>query len=382
MTIAKPKNIYYMLSYAYNILREGAFREVDSEDFENIHNLFAEIIALGVSNQIKRGLNREYEEYTESIGTVRGKISINNSFFGLTQKSNKLVCTFDEYTSNSPMNQVIKSTMYLLIHSDEVKPDKKIRLKSLIKYFSEVELVDPHTINWQSFQYHRNNATYRMLMNLCYLVHSGMILSDSTGKKKLSEYIDGQQMHALYERFILEYFKKHHREFGVSRPVIKWNLDEGEAGNLIIDFLPNMYTDITLQYEDRILIIDAKYYKEILSCSQYSSKGKYKSANLYQIFTYVKNMDTQGTGNVEGMLLYAKTEQNAPDDMSVLISGNRIHVKTLDLSDEWDRVTEKLELIARDFKSNDTLVRENRIAKERITKNNPRNELWQKETHS
>jgi len=352
MTIAKPKNIYYMLSYAYNILREGAFRDVDSEDFENIHNLFAEIIALGVSNQIKRGLNREYEEYTESIGTVRGKISIKDSFFGLTKNSDKLVCTFDEYTSNSPMNQVIKSTMYLLIHSDDVKPDKKIRLKSLIKYFSEVELVDPYTINWQSFQYHRNNATYKMLMNLCYLVLSGMILSDSTGKKKLSEYIDDKQMHALYERFILEYFKKHHREFKAFRPIIKWNLDENEKENPMIDFLPDMYTDITLQYEDRTLIIDAKYYGKILSSSRYSFKGKYNSGNLYQIFAYVKNMDKQETGNVEGMLLYAKTEQDVPDDMSVMMNGNRIHVKTLDLSGEWENITEKLELIARNFKMN------------------------------
>lgn len=352
MTIAKPKNIYYMLSYAYTILREGAFRDVDSEDFENIHNLFAEIISLGVSNQIKRGLNREYEEYIESIGTVRGKINIRDSFFGLTKNSDKLVCTFDEYTPNSPMNQVIKSTMYLLIHSDDVKPDKKIRLKSLIKYFSEVEVVDRDTINWHSFQYHRNNATYMMLMNLCYLVLSGKIISDSTGKKKISEYIDDKQMHALYERFILEYFKKHHREFKVSRPTIKWNFDEDERDNPMIDLMPDMYTDITLQYGDRILIIDAKYYTDILSGSQHSARGKYNSSNLYQIFSYVKNKDKDATGNVEGMLLYAKTDQDALDDMSVTISGNRIHVKTLDLSGKWENITEKLELIARDFKMN------------------------------
>lgn len=350
MTIAKPKNIYYMLSYAYNVLHEGAFRNVDNEDFENIHNLFAEIITLGVTNQIKRGLNREYEEYTESIGTVRGKINIRDSFFGLTKNSDKIVCTFDEYTPNSPMNQVIKSTMNLLIHSEDVESDKKIKLRALMKYFSEVEFIDPNIINWQSFQYHRNNATYKMLMNLCYLVLSGMILSDSTGKKKLSEYIDDQRMHALYEKFILEYFKRHHKEFKVSKPTIKWNYDESEQENPMIDLMPDMYTDITLQYGDKTLIIDAKYYTDILSNSHHSTRGKYNSGNLYQIFSYVKNRDTEATGNVEGMLLYAKTEQDAPEDMSVMISGNRIHVVTLDLSGEWENITNKLELIANNLK--------------------------------
>ena len=61
MAVLKPKNIYYMLSYAYRVLTQGEFKNLDSEEFDNIHNLFAEIIRLGISNQIKRGLIREYE---------------------------------------------------------------------------------------------------------------------------------------------------------------------------------------------------------------------------------------------------------------------------------------------------------------------------------
>lgn len=38
------------------------------------------------------------------------------------------------------------------------------------------------------------------------------------------------------------------------------------------------------------------------------------SGNVYQIFTYVKNQDTANTGNVSGMLLYAKTEEAITPD--------------------------------------------------------------------
>ena len=37
------KNIFYMLSYAYQDLREAGFSSVSAEEFENISDLFAAI---------------------------------------------------------------------------------------------------------------------------------------------------------------------------------------------------------------------------------------------------------------------------------------------------------------------------------------------------
>ena len=37
------KNIYYMLSYAYQNLKEAGFKNIEYENFENIHDLLAAI---------------------------------------------------------------------------------------------------------------------------------------------------------------------------------------------------------------------------------------------------------------------------------------------------------------------------------------------------
>ncbi len=50
------KNIYYMLSYAFTTLNQGGYEDVATEEFENIHNLFAAILAKGISRQLKEGL--------------------------------------------------------------------------------------------------------------------------------------------------------------------------------------------------------------------------------------------------------------------------------------------------------------------------------------
>ena len=46
------KNIYYMLAYAFQVLRQKNYDNVAAEDFDNVQDLFAAILAKGVSQQI------------------------------------------------------------------------------------------------------------------------------------------------------------------------------------------------------------------------------------------------------------------------------------------------------------------------------------------
>ena len=47
-----------------------------------------------------------------------------------------------------------------------------------------------------------------MLISICYLIHQGVIQTESNGNKQLMTFEDEQQMARLYEKFILEYYKK------------------------------------------------------------------------------------------------------------------------------------------------------------------------------
>ncbi len=60
MTIDKGifiRNIYYMLTYAFQELKQNNYEEIAGEEFEEIHDLFAEILLRGISfynRQIKK----------------------------------------------------------------------------------------------------------------------------------------------------------------------------------------------------------------------------------------------------------------------------------------------------------------------------------------
>ena len=170
--------------------------------------------------------------------------------------------------------------MILLVKSDVTRERKK-KLKKLLMYFSEVDLIDASSINWK-IRFDRNNQNYKMLINICYLVINGLIHSEVSGEKKLMEFLDDQRMSMLYEKFILNYYIKEHPYIKAHAPQIDWQVDDG------LDFLlPKMQTDVTLEYENKILIIDAKFYSQ--NISENYGRNIHLTGNLYQIFTYVKN---------------------------------------------------------------------------------------------
>ncbi len=330
-----------MLSYAFQALRQGAYQRMATEDFENVQDLLSEILVLGLKSQIKRGIGRGYEEHTEDVVGVRGRIDIAETLKGNTYITNKLICEFDEYTIDTPMNRIVKAALRLLLLADIPKHRKK-EIRGIMGYLAEVSEVNLHDADW-SFRYDRNNQTYRLLMGICELIYKGMLLTQGEGSARLADFIDDQNMHRLYEKFILEYYKREHKELKVTASQIPWALDDNNT-----NLLPIMQSDIMLENGDDCFIIDAKYYAHALTGANTYSAQNIHSGNLYQIYTYVKNKAAAQKGlNVSGMLLYAKTDEELLPDERYVMDGNEIFVRTLDLSVSFKEISGQLDDIAR-----------------------------------
>lgn len=332
-----------MLSYSFQVLNEQGYKKVDTEEFHNVADLCASVLIKGVTVQLKRGLGREYIQEDDVLSSLRGKIDITASIKSRTMLKKQMVCVYDEFSVNSYMNKILKTTMSLLLGADIAKNRKK-ELRKLLVFFDEVDLIDIHAIQW-NMQYNKNNQTYRMLISVCYLVIKGLLQTNSDGDTKLMDFLDEQRMCRLFEKFILEYYRKEHSEIKATASQIPWQLDDD-----MNDMLPVMQTDIMLTKNDKVLIIDAKYYAKTLQ-SQYDVKTLH-SGNLYQIFTYVKNKEVElskGPHEVAGMLLYAKTDEVVLPDNEYKMSGNKVIVRTLDLDCDFAAVASQLDSIAETY---------------------------------
>ena len=320
------KNVYYMLSYAFRVLNEQGYKSIETEEFHNVAELCAAILTKGVALQLKRGLGKEYISETEPLTSPRGKIDVTASIKDLSMIRGQLVCTYDDFSVNSYMNKIIKTTLELLLKA-KISPARKKEIKKLLIFWGDVDTLDVHTINW-SMRFNRNNQSYRMLVSVCELIIKGLLQTKTDGSTKMMDFLDDQKMHHLYAS------------------MMDWQVDDDFR-----ELLPKMKTDITLTCGKRTLIIDAKYYEHNLR--EQFGKVSIPTGNLYQIFTYVKTKENELKDvpheRVSGMLLYAQTEDEGAFNNEYQIMGNSICVRTLDLSGDFSSIKAQLDEIAEKY---------------------------------
>lgn len=335
------RNVYQMLSYALNLMDEPTYRGFDATPFGNAADLFAAILCRGVETQVKRGLRRDYRLARDEMATVRGRIDLSGSLDPGVRVRHRLVCEYDDFTVDERMNRIVKSTMLLLTHAD-IGADRRRRLRNLLRLFEPVGTIDVRRIDWH-MGFDRSSRSYRTLLGICRLAIDGLIQTDGAADMRLPDFLDEMTMNRLYERFILNYYRREMPELGASAKHIDWALDPGSETM----HLPQMRSDVFLEYGGRTLIIDAKYYTHAMQDNY--GKRTIHSGNLYQMFAYVKNTAARvrGAGQaVSGMLLYARTDENDLPDDEYRMDGNLISVRTLNLDQEFDSVKADLHNIA------------------------------------
>lgn len=329
------KNIYYMLAYAFNALNHKDYEKLQGETFENIYDLLASILVCAIGSQVKLGLHREYIEEQDELSSIKGKIQISESIKAQSFIKGSLICSFDEFSHNILMNKVIKTTLIYLLKCNQLNSDIKKNIKRLTLFFAEIDAIEPKSIAWDSFKFNRNNRSYKIIMDVCYLVFKGLIVNESEGTLKFATFIEDRQMSSLYEKFVLNFYKTEcELEVNAKAEFIDWDITSGEA----LSLLPKMKTDISLysKKSSKLLIVDTKFYPKALQTN--FDHRTFISGNMYQIFSYVKNSNFDG--EISGMLLYPSVDYSLNECAE--IGGDKIYVRTLNLNQEFEAIKQEL----------------------------------------
>ncbi len=338
------RNIYCMLAYAFQNLRRNDEKTIESEDFEHIDDLMAYILLKGLTQQIKQGLYRMYIPQQGNLSVLRGRLDMRGTMRNCICRNRKLSCFYDEMSENHIFNQILKTSALCLIRHSSARPERKSSLRRVLRSFQGIEEIPLSCVPWNGLSFHRNNGSYKMLIYICHCILDRQIFKNDSGSRKMMSFADDQRMCRLYEKFILEYYRYHYPDLHAAASQIAWNLNTQKAQDL-----PVMKTDVTLTKGGHVLIIDAKYYSHVWQTQPLYDSRTLHSGNLYQIFTYVKNKDCNHTGQVSGLLLYAKTGEDTAPDCDFQMDGSRISVKTLDLNQPFSEIKKQLNDIVERF---------------------------------
>ncbi len=335
------ENIYFLLCYAWADLEQRDAININASDTHNVEDLYARVLSNGVQRLVKRGLDRDYILHREETQRLRGRIDFSESIKRQTWHQGHMSCEFDELSHNIVHNQIIKTTIGNLINTSGLSRDRRDELIAVNRYLKSIDKIPLTSAAFKRVQLHRNNRHYRLLLSLCELIRDSLLpVKDATGKQIMKEFIeDEKKMPKLFENFVKHFYHKEQSTYKVSSKKIEWDVSSTDAESEQV--LPGMITDVTLDSPGRKIIIDCKFYKEVLAQSQYRGNNRIHSPNLYQLFAYLKNKETDtGWENCEGVLLYPTVTESY--DFNYVISGHKIRIYTLNLNQAWQGISEDL----------------------------------------
>lgn len=329
------RNIYYMLSYAYDFIENGELNKYGDEKFDNMFEMLSLLLIKGFNSQIKTGLYKEYTDTNDDLLYIKGKINITKTISNSLRGKNTINCDYEEYSINNIFNQIIKST-FLLLKKKKLSDNIYKKIDGCLNYLIQVDTIKlDNSFSWDSIIYNRNNKMYKMLIDICYLINDSLLINEDNGKNVANIYFDENKLAKLYEKFIFEFYKKEVPDCIVSYQK-KFNYQD-ITGN-IVDFIPSLFTDILITKGGITLIIDAKFYQNTLNSNEFFTKDKLHSTHMAQLYTYMNNIPLNNT--ISGMLLYPTVSYEF--NKYGTIQGKKIYVNTINLNENFETIKEKM----------------------------------------
>lgn len=340
MTDIPILNIYYLLSYAWDVLRAKEVIQVRAEEATNVLDLLSIALVNGTTYLLKKGLNRGYILREDPLSGLRGKLMLGSSVKRNLLRNGRVLCAYDELSHDVLHNQILKSTIRRLISTKGLDPGVSKKVVHVYKRLPQIREIDIKPHHFDGIRLNRNNLFYDFLLKICRLIHENLLPDEAPGKYKFVDFTrDEVRMRVLFEAFVRNFYKREAIGFKVKSEDIEWHVETDCGDNA---FLPRMETDTCMEdmQGKRKIIIETKFKSQVLS--DYRGAKKIHSDNLYQLFAYLKNIEAKGGANkdCEGVLLYASLGQEI--DLKFRIPNHFVRVKTLDLSTHWKNIRDQL----------------------------------------
>jgi 5-methylcytosine-specific restriction enzyme subunit McrC len=338
------QNIYYLLCYAWNKLDEKDRVSVSIDDKTQLLDLFAKVLISASKVLLKRGIDSSYREYDEAIPGIKGKLNLTSTLKANLLRKQRTICTFDEFSFNVLLNQILVTTLYRLSKTKGLDRELTAEIIALRRMFPNIDMIELQSSLFRKIRLNRDNRFYGFIMHICELIYDNTLPSEKQGSLLFSDFTrDERKMNRLFEAFIRNFYKLEQKRFSsVGSEIIEWKFhcDAQPA----VEYLPQMRTDITLQNDTEKIIIDAKYYTETMTIN--FDTEKIRSTNLYQLFSYLLNQEDEAdlrTKTATGILLYPTIETDY--DLRFQYKQHEIQIRTVNLNSNWRELSRRLKEI-------------------------------------
>lgn len=283
----KPKiqtqNLFAMWEYAYRL---KSFRIMDNiipcDTIVGFYNQIASLLSKNILMRCRKGLYKSYEEFSERLSYITGKIDILEKI--MNPFDVKIKCDYQDNTINNFDNQILLYTLYVMLNGKELNLEVNHITKQAYMFIQgKVDLIPVYFTQCINRDYNSLNNDYQMLHSLCRFILEYTGPSGLLGQQMVLPFI--VDMSRLFELFVAEWLKINLPDSIGIKAQEKISFGENDKINYSIDII--LYRKIN---GNIICALDTKYKK---------SGGKPQNSDINQMVAY-----TEALNCTIGILLY------------------------------------------------------------------------------
>ncbi len=238
------QNVYYLFVYAWARFSGGTVANVGVQESPDIPNLFAKLLATGLRQLLRRGLDRGYSSFTDELIAPRGRLRLDRMLKEASHVRGRAICDYDELTHDVLHNQIIKATLRNLTRCVQVTKDLKHELMSLDRRLYDVQDRPLSASIFRNVMLSRNNREYRFLLRLCEFVFWALMPDEASGSARFQNVLEDEtRMSSVFQDFLRNFFQMHCAQYRVRSEALGWDVSDATEADLA--FLPRMLTDVT-----------------------------------------------------------------------------------------------------------------------------------------
>ena len=359
------RNIWLLMLYASRFYQElpSRRRYGVEENPDDIPNLVAEILTGAVERRIRRNLTLEFHRSRADLTRVRGRIDALRTERRSLLRQGKIACSFEELTTDTPRNRLVKAALNKLRGSVSEEPLRR-RCRSFAAALGRAGVGDETSAGIRSRSLRgavaagRANAEDRQMLAAADLAFTLSLPTEDPGLTHLpAPGRDEVWARRLFESAVGGFYSTVLGPRGWSVKCgqrIRWPIEEQTKTSGIDAIMPGMKTDIVMESPQRDehgdrhrIVIDTKF-TSILKPGPFGSQGL-KSGHIYQMYAYLRSQESDSDPrslDSSGLLLHPSVGEDV--DESAVIQGHRIRFATVDLAADSTAVRARLIALADD----------------------------------
>ncbi len=327
--LIRPKirleNLFLMLEVGLpeHAWQKGLFDYYTDKD---LLSAVVSFFARTVESTLARGLFHAYQERSEDLMTIRGRIDFGRQ---LARASLPLpvACRWEEFTADVAENRYLKAAIRRSRRVAGVPIADRQRLMRELVAMEEVSDLPVRGDGLDRITITRLNEHYRPALGLARLLLDNLTLVDQRGGTPAACFM--VDMNDLFERFMTERLR---RALSGRLAVEAQTWTHLDAGSRV-----GMRPDLVFRRPGSNAVVYAGDIKYKLTEEAFGNNADY-----YQLLAYTTALDLP-----EGVLIYCRSEVGRPArEITVRHAGKKLHVRAVDLAGTPAEVVEEIEHLA------------------------------------